>query len=152
MRIRSIEPNFKTSIEYLLRIESAGLSGRTIDFDIELMNMEISCVSWASDRMRAMSIPFIDHNGSYFSVSQEVEIWKLQARILENPKIKKRGQYVIFDAHLMLRNYGIRVKNLDDTMIAQKILMPDYPVGLDFITSIWTDQEYYKDYVGRNLF
>jgi len=145
IRIKSIEPTFKVAIEYLLEMESDGLAGKTIDFDIELMNMEISCVSWASNRMRAMSIPFIDHTGNYFSVSQEMEIWKLQARILENPKIKKRGQYVIFDAHLMLRNYGIKVKNLDDTMIAQKILMPDYPVGLDFITSIWTDQEYYKD-------
>ena len=140
-----IGPSFKDAMQYLLQMESQGLMGLTIDFDIELMNEEVSCTSWASNDRVAMSIPFIDSKGSYFSVDQEREIWKVKARILENPKIKKRGQYFIFDTHFMLRKYGIKVKNVDDTMIAQKIIMPDYPVGLDFITSIWTDQEYYKD-------
>ena len=30
-------------------------------------------------------------------------------------------------------------------MVAQKTLMPEYPMGLDFITSMWTLHPYYKD-------
>ena len=140
-----ISPSFKDAIQYLIEIETQGLMGLTIDLDIELMNEEISCISWASNSRVAMSIPFIDSKGSYFSVGQEIELWKVMARILENSKIRKRGQYFIFDTHFLLRKYGIKTRNVDDTMVAQKIIMPDYPVGLDFITSIWTDQEYYKD-------
>ncbi len=32
-----------------------------------------------------------------------------------------------------------------DTMFAQRILEPELPIGLDFCTSIYTDQQYYKD-------
>ena len=40
---------------------------------------------------------------------------------------------------------GIATHNMDDTMIAQKTLMSEMPMGLDFITSIWTGHPYYKD-------
>jgi DNA polymerase-1 len=132
-------------MDYLAKMKFDGISGGTIDFDIELMNEEVSCISLSSDYHNVMSIPFIDSKGNFFSPQQEADIWRLIASILENPKIRKRGQYIIFDTHLLLRKYGIASCNLDDTMVAQKTLMPDYPVGLDFITSIHTDKEYYKD-------
>ena len=140
-----IAPTFLQVMQYLKTCEISGLEGKSIDFDIELMNMEVSCIAIGWDYKKIMSIPFINEKGLIWSPEQEMEIWLAIAGILENPKIKKRGQYLIFDTHFLLRKYGIKTHNIDDTMIAQKILMPDYPVGLDFITSIYTDKEYYKD-------
>jgi DNA polymerase-1 len=70
---------------------------------------------------------------------------------LENPDIRTRGQNIGFDSHFLLRSYGIKSRNSDDTMVAQRTIMPDYPIGLDFICSIWTDLAYYKD-EGKKFF
>lgn len=141
-----INPTFAEAEAYLLWLEEQCLAGHPIlAYDIEIYNMQVSCISLAHDLRNAMSIPFINSRGDHFTPEQEVRIWELIARLLENPKIPKIGQNLVFDAHFLLRRYGIRAKNLNDTMVAQQILMPDFPKGLDFITSIWTDHPYYKD-------
>jgi DNA polymerase-1 len=45
----------------------------------------------------------------------------------------------------MFRKYGIRSTNLEDTMVSMSILFPDFPRGLDFVTSLYTREPYYKD-------
>lgn len=140
-----IHPSFAGVMEWLQECNLRALNGYTIDFDIELMNMEVSCISITWDWQNVMSIPFIDDQGLYWSPVQETEIWLSIAAILENPLYKKRGQNLIFDTHFLLKRYGIKTHNIDDTMVAQRIIMPDYPIGLDFITSIYTNHPYYKD-------
>jgi len=139
-----IEPSFADCLSFLTSCLEAGLKGITIDYDIEIKNMQVSCISFALNN-RAISVPFIDSKGDYFTIDQEAELWIKIAQILEHPSIRKRGQNITFDAHFNLRRYGIKATNFDDTMIAQRILMPEYPIGLDFITSIWTTHPYYKD-------
>ena len=140
-----IKPSFQDCLNYLHKIKRAGLNNEPIFFDIELYNEEVSCISFAYLDSEAISIPFVSERGDYFSISQETDIWLKVASILENPAILKCGQNVGFDSHFLLRRYGIKATNLEDTMVAQRIIMPDYPIGLDFITSVWTDQEYYKE-------
>lgn len=139
-------PTYNDAILYL---EEAILKGRhegaTIAFDIEIYNEEVSCISVSTDFKNVMSIPFIDSGGDTYTPDQELDLWLLIAKILEDPKICKLGQNLSFDSHFLLRRYGIHTTNFDDTMIAQRTLMPEYPMGLDFITSIWTLHPYYKD-------
>jgi len=45
----------------------------------------------------------------------------------------------------MFRKYGIYTRPIEDTMIAQAVLVPEFPKGLDFITSIYTLEPYHKD-------
>ena len=139
-----IRPSFDDSMVFLHQCLHYGLEGQTIDYDIEIYNEQVSCISFAIEN-RAISIPFVHENGDYFTLEQEAQIWLTIAKILEDSRIRKRGQNIVFDTHFLLRRYGIRGRNFDDTMIAQGTLMPDYPKGLDFITSIWTCQPYYKD-------
>jgi len=142
-----IKPSFKTSIDFLDYCIEQGKNGSRISYDIEVyMNRkykQVSCISFAFNH-QAICIPFTDGQGDYFTIKQETEIWLKIARLLEDSKIRKCGQNLVFDSHFLLRTYGIKATNLDDTMIAQNIIMPDYPKGLDFITSIWTDHKYYK--------
>jgi len=143
----TIKPSFSETIDFLNFCLQEGLSGNRISYDIEVfMNRkykQVSCIAFAV-KGRGICIPFVDHRGDYFNIKQETEIWKKVAEILEHPKIKICGQNLAFDAHFLLRIYGIRTTNIDDTMVAQNQIMSDYPKGLDFITSIWTHHPYYK--------
>jgi uracil-DNA glycosylase family 4 len=137
-------PTFDDSMLFLQTCYDLGLNGQVINYDIEISNMEVSCISFSYDFI-SMCIPFIDGSGNYFTPEQEVELWLMMAKILEHPEIRKQGQNLTFDTHFLLRKFGIHAINIDDTMIKQRILMPDYKIGLDFITSIWTDLPYYKE-------
>jgi len=140
-----IQPSYGDAINWLDRAYQLGLDGRIVDYDIEVYNEQVSCISIAVSPTEVMSIPFVDAQGDYFAVDQEAEIWRKIARLMENEKIWKRGQNIGFDAHFLLRRYGIKVRSYHDTMVAQKTLFPDYPMGLDFITTMYTDIPYYKD-------
>lgn len=114
-------------------------------FDIEVSNEEVSCISFAPDPYNAISVPFTRGIDDYFGLDNEMDIWSAIAYILENENIKKIGQNIIFDSSFLFRRYGIRVKNMEDTMVAHGLLFPEYPKGLDFLTSIYTTEPYYKD-------
>jgi uracil-DNA glycosylase family 4 len=145
-RYIKIEPSYHECLDYLEKCISEGKKGMPIAYDIEIFNLEVSCISFSYADNSAISIPFINkHNGDYFTVEHESEVFLKIAEILESSDIVKVGQNLSFDVHFMLRKYGIKPQNLDDTMIAQQILLPDYNKGLDFITSIWTNHPYYKD-------
>lgn len=141
-----IAPSFLEARQYLENLlELANQNHPVCAYDIEIYNEQVSCISFATSACDAISIPFICTQGDCFSIEQEVELWELITAVLENKRLPKIGQNISFDAHFLLRRYGIRTNNLNDTMVAQQILMGDYPKGLDFITSIWTDHPYYKD-------
>ena len=140
-----IRPTFDQVMDYLTHVENLGKQGYHVAYDIEIYNMQVSCIGFGSRDLEAMCIPFVHGSGDYFGVREEGIIWRRIASILENKRIRKLGQNIVFDSHFLLRRYGIHVHETDDTMIAQQILMPDYPKGLDFIASIWTNVPYYKD-------
>lgn len=51
----------------------------------------------------------------------------------------------MFDT-IMLEENGFTVNGWDyDTMVAQHVLQPELPIGLDYCTSMYTDMNYYKD-------
>lgn len=59
----------------------------------------------------------------------------------DNPK---RGQNLMYDTTMLDQN-GLYTKNVEfDTMLAQHVLFPEHPKGLDFLASIYTDIPYYK--------
>lgn len=141
----TIQPSYSQAISYLGYALEEGRTGNVIDFDIEVVQEELFCFSVAVDRNTSMSIPLV-HGADYFTIDQEREILLAFARIIEDPTITKRGQNLCFDLAFLFKKYGIKPRGwIHDTMIAQKISLPDYPMGLDFICSIHTDIPYYKN-------
>jgi len=136
-----INPSFIEILNYLKKLKSCKL----VAFDIEVYNEEVSCISFSHNNRYAMSIPFCNSRGDMWTVDQELEIWIKIAEILEAKTIMKLGQNLSFDAHFLLRKYGIAVNNMHDTMVAQQIISPDFRKGLDFIASVHTDLPYHKD-------
>jgi len=140
-----LRPSFGDTMYFLERCIQASKKGRIIDYDIEIYNEEVSCISFAISPEEAVSIPFVDSSGDYFSIEQEADVWRAIANLLEDNTVWKRGQNIAFDSHFLLRRPGIKVHLLHDTMVAQKTLFPDYPMGLDFICTMYTDIPYYKN-------
>jgi uracil-DNA glycosylase len=142
-----IEPSYEEVLTFLTTIERD--STKLIDYDLEVYNEEVSCISIATSQTEVMSIPFVCNGGDYFNPEQELEIWLLLARILEGRNREVRGQNLTFDSAFLFRRFGIKIPmfptKIHDTMIAQRITMIDYPKGLDFITSIHTEIPYYKE-------
>lgn len=136
-----LEPTFDQAMGFLESLLSTSLT----TLDIEVLNEEVSCLSMGNRTLGYMCIPFVGDGGDYFSAEQEVAIWNRIALICQDPSITKLGQNLTFDATFLYRKLGIIVRPIEDTMIAQAILYPDLPKGLDFLTSIYTEEPYYKD-------
>jgi uracil-DNA glycosylase family 4 len=136
-----IEPSYNDCLEFLAKVSASPV----IATDIEVMNEEISCISISISPTHGISIPFVKDMRDYFTPEQELTIWATMAEIFSNPSIKKIGQNFIFDMSFIFRKYGIIINNYECTMIGQGIAYPDFPKGLDFITSIYTREPYYKD-------
>ncbi len=136
-----IRPDYFDSMQYLDQCSKR----ERVAFDIEVSGMQVSCISFSHDENTAISIPFMERGREYFTYEQEAEVWLKIAQILEDPGIECVGQNVTFDSTFLFRRYGIKSTNLHDTMIAIAVIYPDFPKGLDFITSVYTDMSYYKD-------
>ena len=155
-RIR-IKSSFNECVDTLNYCYEVGLRGRTIDIDIEVrttkldstgkkaLDGELDCIAFSWHPTEAISIPFIDGKGDYFTVDQEYELMLLIAKIIQSRRISKRGAYFIFDMQFLLHKYGIIPRGeLHCTQVAQKIMLPDFSAGLAFVTTMHTDIPYYK--------
>lgn len=137
-----IRPTCAEALSWMLMCSMKG----KVAFDIEVMNGQVSCFSLAVTNEMCMSIPLVERgNKTVYTVEEEASIMRELASILEDPNINIIGQNLAFDASFMFDKYGIRTVNIDDTMIAHGILLPDMPKGLDFLTSMYTNEPYFKD-------
>jgi len=140
-----IKPTFHESLAYLNHCSDLGIQGRTLDIDIEVINGELDCVAFAWSPTETICIPFKDQKGDYFTVEQELEIMLLIGKIIQDDRISKRGANFIFDTQFLYHKYGMVPRGeIHCTQIAQKIMFPDFPAGLDFVTNMHTDIPYYK--------
>jgi len=141
----TLEPTLEESLEYLDFLQTQ----EQFAWDIEVWNNQVSCVSFAHSPTEAISIPFVDmdrQNRSYFTPSEEIKVWQAIDRLLSNPNITKIGQNLMFDASWLFHFHHILMQGpVKDTMLAHHIMYPDFPKGLDFLCSIYTDMPYYKE-------
>lgn len=151
-----IRPSFKDCIAFLDRC----LQAPRVAFDIETTKQkELSCISFAYDDKTAISIPFTIYGKPYFTLPQEMEIWRWIAKLLEHPQIEKIAHNAVFDVGFLYARYGIRTTQCHCTMIAQGLILPDHSKkdamgrvkkegifrkGLDFCTTLYTKVPYYK--------
>jgi len=137
-----LEPSYETALAYLEQCHKQ----ESVAYDIEVRGQELSHLSIAVSPTDAICIPFVQGAEHYWGPEQETEIMRQIARLLENPRVIKIGQNLTFDATFLYDKYGIVSHPIEDTMVAQGILYPEFPKGLDFLTSIYCGGEpYYKD-------
>jgi uracil-DNA glycosylase len=142
-RTLRIEPTFNEALSFLTDMQQS----KRVCIDIECLNHQVSCIAFCNDPLDVMSIPFLnERGGQYWSEEQENDIWLMIATILGLPDIQKIGQNISFDIGFLFQQNNIFTRGpIGDTMVAHHIIWPDFPKGLDFLTSVHTREPYYKD-------
>ena len=144
-RTTNVAKSTEEALAILDFIHARGREGATIDFDIEIINEELDCFSFAINPWEAWCFPLTNHREPMWTVESELSIIKAAGAIISDPTVTIRGANIIFDLSFMLQRYGIVPRGeIHCTQIAQKIISPDLPAGLDMVTSLHTDIPYYK--------
>ncbi len=129
---------------------------RYVALDIETFKTFPVCISFAFNRNEAISVPLMyvmnPHNELQMTRTEQVECWRLVAKLLADPNIFKIAQNGKFDLRLLERCYndtigfGLHTRGFFfDTNTAFKCLFPELPGKLEFITSVMTEEPYYKE-------
>jgi len=89
-----LRPSYYHCLELLEKVSDLGHHGQIIDFDIEVVREELSCLSFAWSPTQSVCIPFTDGFNDYFAIDQEETIMREITKILEDPTIAIRGQNI----------------------------------------------------------
>lgn len=132
-------------------IDTAYDQAEFLSFDIETINHHIDCIGFSWNKDEAICIPLCKPDGSpHWTSGDEQRIWSMMSELLTRPELKLIAQNATYDI-TYLRRYGVPVSTLwMDTMNAHHAVYPEFPKGLDFLTSIYTKFPYYKDKIGIN--
>lgn len=121
-----------------------------VSVDIEVIRAVPYCVALTFNDWHGISIPLLDVFGwkdERDSIAPHIlaEMWMIVADLLDSG-IKVIGQNFKFDQGALWRHCGIRIKNVyADTSFLAHALHPEFPKALQFLTSIYTEEPYYKD-------
>lgn len=119
-----------------------------ISFDLEGHPNQtgITCYSIALSKEHAFIVPFRNvDNTPFWSLEQEVELWRLTALILGDPAIKKIAQNGMYELFVFAWRHKLLVRGLEeDTMYQMWELLCELPKDLGFISSLFTKEPYYK--------
>jgi uracil-DNA glycosylase family 4 len=107
----------------------------------------VTCYSIATSPSNAFIVPLRNmDNTPFWSFDQECEIWRLTGLILGDPDVRKIAQNAMYELFVFAWRHKILVRGLeDDTMFKMWEWQCEYPKGLDFISSVFTEMPYYKD-------
>lgn len=133
--------SLEEALEWLEFFEHA----QEVSFDIEVLQFELACISFAASPDLACSIPLADG----WTVEEEACLWRGIQKVLGNPDSIKVGQNLMFDIHFLATRCGIIVRGpIHDTMLAHSVIYPELRKGLGFLGSLYCGaQEYWKDSV-----
>lgn len=118
---------------------------RIVSIDIETHKCVPMCIGLAFSSSHALSIPLITTDLK-ISYSEIVSIWKLLDSFLRTDGLQVIGQNWKFDQEKLEKPCGFKVPDpWVDTMFLAHTLHPEFKTGLAFLTSIYTNEPYYKD-------
>lgn len=143
VRNRVIAPTFRQAVDYLQRMLRAK---SRLAVDIEATENQMTCISFASSPKEAICIPYYHTNGDVYwkDIDQFRVIDTLVRTILEDAEIPKILQNGMFD-FMFLGRLGYKPKSLSfDTLYASHCLYCELPKDLGTLTSLYTDEPFYK--------
>lgn len=139
------------------------LGAKLLSFDTETARKQITCISFAPSKDRAIVIPFVNDNGlasinkekidkttieagyNYWkTLGEEVQAWRLIKEILLLP-MPKLAQNGLYDLQYLWKPHGIAVNNyMEDTMLLHHALYIELKKDLGYLGSIYTDEAAWK--------
>lgn len=110
-----------------------------VDFDLETAQGHITCAGISWSRLEALCIPITctTNREGYWSCEEEaVIIWLLRS-VLTHPKVKVRGQNLLYDAQYTHRHWCFVPRVAQDTMISHHSTFSGMRKSLDFQASLY---------------
>lgn len=106
----------------------------------------VTCYSIATNPNHIFIVPFRNmDNTPLWTLDQEITLWKLTDQILSDPLIPKTCQNAMYELFVFAWRHGILIQGVnEDTMFKMWELYSELPKGLDFISSFFTEEPYYK--------
>lgn len=152
----NIMPTFDEALDWLHHLES----GEWLSFDLETrragphMNWYITHFGASNDPLEGFCIPLAyQDRRPYWTPQQECQIWRAIQHLLELPHKRYVTQNGLNADCWWLYRHGIHTPYMSrgfDTMLGHRYLAADLPHALDFLVSIYTEEEYYKDESGKH--
>ncbi|KKN64445.1 hypothetical protein LCGC14_0491330 [marine sediment metagenome] len=144
-----IRPSYGDVITWLDGIVSR-LNNHTVKLavDIETRSRQIACIGIADSDRHALCIPIlcVENPSGYWDLEEELQIVLKIREVITHPNAHIVGQNYIYDMQYFARQYGIRSRLSDDTMLKHHCAMPGTRRGLDFLSSIYCRyHRYWKD-------
>lgn len=121
--------------------------------DIEVINAIPVCVGLAFSKYEAMTVPLGNFGswtlpGQGIAMHELVLIWRLLAEFFKKPGLQIIGQNFKFDHTSLWQICGFKIPDesvwCDTQLLAQEI-HPEFPKSLQFLTTIYSDEPFYKD-------
>lgn len=144
-----LRPSYGDCIDWLDRTLARFDSGTVpLACDIETRTRQIACIGFADSDRHAICIPILcmENPAGYWSVEEELNLVIRIRQVLTHPNAHIIGQNYIYDMQYFARQYGIRSRLSDDTMLKHHCCFPGTQKGLDFLSSIYCRyHRYWKD-------
>jgi len=107
-----------------------------------------TCIGFAFNAYHGMSIPLLNIDSRVaIDDREQARLIQLVQEVLLDPELKIVGQNFKFDWKKLVRPFAfnIQAQLYFDTGMAAHILYPEFPKSMQFLTSVWTEEPYYKD-------
>lgn len=101
------------------------------DIETVMKSTHILCVGFAPSPNTAVVFPYTEYTFSFID------------RILRS-NARKIFHFGMFDTEMLYLNGHEVINYTDDTLVMQHVLQPELPQSLDYITSVYTREPYYK--------
>jgi len=145
-----VRPSFSVAAGALQELREKLDSGvlEWLDFDLETRAGHIACAGISWSKTEAISIPFmcVEDKQGYWMPGEEAElVWRLY-KLLTHPRVKVRGQNILYDCQYTYRHWHFVPRVAQDTMIAHHSVFCGLPKSLAFQASMYCDHYvYWKD-------
>lgn len=127
-------------------------TGQAIAVDIETVPEKrlITCVGFAPDPWRAISVPLVgsDVDDYWERAEDEARVVQLMAEVLEDARYVKLLHNAAYDIIWLSEVMGLKVRGVvEDTMHMYHSMQPELRKGLGVLGSIYTDEGSWKSMV-----
>ena len=147
-----LRPSFRAAIATLQKLQAeAEESPLQLGLDIETRAGHTACFGIAWSAQDAICIPFMctENAQGYWSQAEETAIVLELRKLLTHPQVKGIGQNFLYDDQYNAKHWGFLPNITGDTMIAQSVLFPGMPKGLDFLASMYAQNYVYWKAEGK---
>jgi uracil-DNA glycosylase family 4 len=136
-----IDPTIKQRIDFLGQVEEARQQKKILTFDIEYVGSKLLCVGMTLNRDNPHVV--VTRNSSDIQYVRDIL----------TSGIRLNAQNAMYDCSQLEWWYQMAIMQymIYDTMICQYAANIELPKGLDYLTSIYTDEPFYKDMVDWDL-